>query len=256
MFGKVIVFGLFEMIKKKVRTASPGPGSASGSGTTTRAVIKGVMALKIDMSKAYDRIEWNYLKLIMLRLGFVPSWVDLMMHMIVVVNSNLVGPIVPKRGFRQGDPLSPYLFILCAQGLSSLLEDAEIRGLIHGAQICRGASKFSHLLFADDSVFFFRASEAECLVFNNILSLYEKASGQAMNFNKSRIFYNSDVHERKKLDLSISLGVSQALDTSSYLGLPTLIRTNKKYVFSYVQSGKTTKVARETSFKSQEGGFT
>ena len=123
-----------------------------------------------------------------------------------------------------------------AQGLSSLLEDAEIRGLIHGAQICRGALKISHFLFADDSVFFFRASEAECLALNNILSLYERALGQVVNFNKSRIFYNYDVHERKKLDLSVCLGVSQALNTSSYLGLPTLIGMNKKYVFRYVQS--------------------
>ena len=94
---------------------------------------------------------------------------------LVVVNSNLIGPIVPKCGFRQGDPLSPYLFILCAQSFSSLLEDAEIRGLIHDAKICKGAPKISHLLFVDDSVFFFWACEAECLALKNILSIYEKA---------------------------------------------------------------------------------
>ena len=80
----------------------------------------------------------------------------------------------------------------------------------------------------------FRACEAECFALKNILSLYQKASGQAVNFHKSGVFYSSNVHEGKKLDLYVSLGVSQALDTSRYLGLPALLGKNKKFVFSYV----------------------
>ena len=89
-------------------------------------------------------------------------------------------------------------------------------------------------MFDDDSVFFFRACEAKCWALKNVLSLYEKAPSHAMNFNKSGVFYNSNVHEGKIFDLANCLCVLQALDTSRYLRLPTLIRRNKKSVFSYV----------------------
>ena len=72
-----------------------------------------------------------------------------------------VGPIVPCRVLRQGDPLSLYLFIICAEGLSSLIRRQERNGLLHGVRIVRGAPSVSHLFFADDSFLFFRANNNE-----------------------------------------------------------------------------------------------
>jgi hypothetical protein len=87
----------------------------------------GACAVKLDMAKAYDRIEWRYLKEMMLKLGFASKWVDLIMGCVetvslsVKVNGQLSEMFTPSRGIQQGDPISPYLFLLCAQGFSDLL---------------------------------------------------------------------------------------------------------------------------------------
>ncbi|XXG40677.1 hypothetical protein AAC387_Pa01g1335 [Persea americana] len=112
----------------------------------------GVATLKIDMSKAYDRIEWDFLKSMMLKLGFDAKWVEMIMLCVstisysVIRDGNEVGPIIPTKGLRQGDPLSPYLFILCAEGLSSLIRKKERVGLIHGARVARGAPSVTHFV--------------------------------------------------------------------------------------------------------------
>ena len=78
----------------------------------------------------------------------------------ITVNSDLVGAITPGHGLRQGDPLSPYLFIICVEGLSALIKQAEERADVHGCRFSIGAPSLSHLLFVDDSFFFFlNASE-------------------------------------------------------------------------------------------------
>lgn len=86
------------------------------------------MAIKLDMSKAYDIIKWVFLKAMLERMGFCVQWINLVMACITSVSYNIVhgnhnvGPIIPSRVIRQGDPLSPYLFLICAEGLSVLLK--------------------------------------------------------------------------------------------------------------------------------------
>jgi hypothetical protein len=103
----------------------------------------GLCAIKLDMHKAYDRVEWSFLQEIMLRQGFNIDWVNLIMECVssvqyqVRVNGTESARITPSRGLRQGDPLSPYLFLLCAEGLSSLLKYEEEAGNIIGVKVCR-----------------------------------------------------------------------------------------------------------------------
>ena len=113
----------------------------------------GLAAIKLDMSKAYDRIEWPFLKKMMQKLGFQEKWIDLIMKCVttvsyrIKVNGEYTNRFFPQRGLRQGDPLSPYLFILCAEGLSALLQQAESDGKIEGIKIRREASRVNHLFF-------------------------------------------------------------------------------------------------------------
>jgi hypothetical protein len=125
---------------------------------------QGYMALKLDMSKAYDRVEWAFLETIMLKMGFNVSWVSMVMECVrtvsysVLINGEPRGFFHPTRGLRQGDPISPYLFLLCAEGLNALLAKAALSKKIQGISISRGGPKLTHLFFVDDSVLFCRAS--------------------------------------------------------------------------------------------------
>ncbi|CAH9141904.1 unnamed protein product [Cuscuta epithymum] len=107
---------------------------------------EGYVALKLDMSKTYDRVGWDFLRVIMIRMGFDMRWVNMIMECVATVNyyvqfeRDFLGSIIPGRGLRQGDPLSPYLFIMVAEGLSALLKKAEARGDIHGVEVCRGGA--------------------------------------------------------------------------------------------------------------------
>ena len=114
---------------------------------------QGFLALKLDMSKAYDRVEWSFLEQILLKLSFHDDWVALLMECIttvsysILVNGEPKGLLRPSRGLRQGDPLLPYLFLFCAEGLNVLLREAALRGEIHGFSICRNGPKLTHLFF-------------------------------------------------------------------------------------------------------------
>lgn len=110
------------------------------------------------MSKAYDRVEWRYLEAVLRKLGFSEKWVSMIMHTVNTVTYCIqfqgeeVCQISPTRGLRQGGPLSPYLFLLCMEGLSRLLRDAERREAIHGIKIAPRSPPVSHLFFVDDSI--------------------------------------------------------------------------------------------------------
>lgn len=111
---------------------------------------EGEMALKIDRSKAYDRVECTCLEKIMEKLGFHSRWRSLMMQCIssvsyaIRVSGKPSGHIIPSRGLRQGDPFSPYLFLICAEGLSTLIKKAAVDGLLVGVSVCRGGPCLSH----------------------------------------------------------------------------------------------------------------
>jgi len=208
--------------------------------TKTKGKEKSVV-LKLDISKAYDRIDWAYLRDVMSKMGFSEKWIQWIMMRVetvdysVILNKEMVGPIIPGRGLRQGDPLSPYLFILCAEGLSALIRNAENRGDLQGVRVCRNAPRVSHLLFADDCFLFFQAEEHQATIMKQILNQYEEASGQAISLPKSEIFYSRNVDEPVQQSITNILGVRAVLGTGKYLGLPSMVGRSKKTTFNFIK---------------------
>lgn len=101
------------------------------------------------------------------KFGFNSTWVNRVMGLIQSVsysflqNGSIFGDIVPQRGLRQGDPISPDIYIMCTEGLSSIIRRSEDAGLLHGCTIARGAPTILHLFFADDCYFFLKATRGE-----------------------------------------------------------------------------------------------
>jgi hypothetical protein len=151
------------------------------------------------------------------------------------MNFDKVGPIHPGRGLRQGDPLSPYLFILATEGLSALIKQSIGRGDLHGIKICRGAPMVSHLLFADDCFLFCRANIVEATHLMSLLDIYSAASGQEINLSKSEVFFSKNLSTAAQVDLSGIMGVKQVLGTGTYLGLPSMVGRSKKSTFWYIK---------------------
>ncbi|PRQ29705.1 putative RNA-directed DNA polymerase [Rosa chinensis] len=199
------------------------------------------MALKLDLSKAYDRLEWGFLQKVMERMGFAHSWVKMIMQCVssirysFLVRGKPLGYVVPSRGLRQGDPLSPYLFLLGAEGLSALLKKKAELGVLPGISICDGAPMVNHLLFADDSMLYANANLQACQEISNVLTVYGKASGQQVNFRKSSVTFSKNVDRETQNWLASFLGVTVVESHEKYLGLPTYVGRNKTSTFQYIQ---------------------
>ncbi|XP_027150159.1 uncharacterized protein LOC113750373 [Coffea eugenioides] len=202
---------------------------------------EGYMAVKLDMSKAYDRVEWKFLRDIMQKMGFSSRWIRWIMKCVesVCYSFNINGEVkefvVPERGIRQGDPLSPYLFLLCSEGFSNLLDSAEENKQFTGLKISRNGPRLTHLFFADDSLIFCKADTKHAEELRRILEAYERSSGQVINLEKSSVFFSKNMEHSKKIEVCCRLGNIQMVNQGKYLGLPMVITRTKDQIFGFIR---------------------
>ncbi|KAH1073741.1 hypothetical protein J1N35_026069 [Gossypium stocksii] len=174
----------------------------------------------------------------MSRLRFHQDWIILIMRCVcsvtyaVGMNENISEAFTPSRGLRQGDPLSPYLFLICAEGLSTLLNEAKANGTLRGASIGQNKFAITHLFFADGCIIFGDASVEGVNIVRNILMEYKLASGKQINLDKSLIYFGASVGAEDR-DLIVNiLEVRMALNPEKYLGLPMMVGRKKKWAFA------------------------
>lgn len=206
----------------------------------SKAKKKCTMAVKTDMSKAYDRVEWNFVSTVLKRLGFDEVWTNWIMQCITtvqysyLVNDSVYGRVKPYRGIRQGDPLSPYIFILCGEVLTGLCKKAARDGTLQGIRVARACPRVNHLLFADDTMFFCQANRTSCEKLAQILSEYGKVSGQKINRAKSSITFSSKAPLETMDAAKTILGISKVGGLGKYLGLPEHFGRRKRDLFTSI----------------------
>ncbi|KAL0427274.1 UNVERIFIED_CONTAM: putative mitochondrial protein [Sesamum latifolium] len=151
---------------------------------------------------------------------------------IIMLEGEPFGFIRPERGLRQGDPLSPYLFIFCAEAFSCMVQQEEREGGIQGVAVCRRAPRVSHLLFADDTLLFCQATGEAMERIKLILEKYEQASGLKINLQKSAVAFSKNTNQNLKESLARQFGVELVDKHEKYLGLPTMCCQSKRELFS------------------------
>ena len=196
----------------------------------------GYVAIKLDLEKAYDRLEWSFIQDTLVFFQFPPNLITLIMNMIsstwfhILWNGMPLPEIVPTRGVRQGDPLSPYLFILCLERLSLKLEEAVRDKLLHPISF-RGQVRLSHLFFADDIFLFTHAKVKDCTQLNHILHQFCVALGQLVSVSKSRLWFSPNTSRHCKDQVTGILSVPTTNHIGTYLGTP--IFTSRRTTSSY-----------------------
>lgn len=210
-------------------------------------------SVKIDMSKAYDRIEWRFLKEMLLRLGYNARWTSLVMNCVetvsyqVKINGQLSDIIRPSRGLRQGDPISPYLFILSQEWLSTKLHILQQSRKILGISLSRGTQKLNHLFFADDCLFFLHAELRQLMEIKALLHLYETTAGQKVNLDKSEFVASPNLESIYVHLCSNLLGMAWTTSHSKYLGLPLLKGGRRTESFKEIEDKMMKKIQSTSS---------
>ena len=173
----------------------------------------------------------------MLKMGFSTKWVNLIMLCVtsvtysIRINGKPHGHITPTRGLRQGNPISPFLFLFCAEGLSALLTQATMNGAIQGVAACPRGPRISHLFFADDNIIFCRATSDDCAHLEQILETYEHATSQQLNREKTSLFFSQNTPLETQEDIKNRFGAKIIRQHETYLGLPSLVGRSKRNTF-------------------------
>lgn len=201
---------------------------------------KGYVAFKLDLENAFDNVNWNFLRSCLHDFGFPDATIKLIMHFAtsstfsVLWNGNKLPIFKPTHGLRQGDMLSPYLFILCMENLSLAINNAVLQRHWDPIRISASNPHISHLLFPDDVLLFTKARKSQFRFIKELFDSFSQASGLKINLSKSRAFYSSGVPHDKINNLTSISGIHNTISLDKYLGFPILKGRPKRSDFNFI----------------------
>eukprot|EP00253_Pinus_taeda_P009137 PITA_09137 len=187
------------------------------------------MLMQLDLSKAYEKVSWRYLEAVLKAFGFCSTWIKWVMALIrsprysILINGAPSDPFAPSRGIRQGDPLSPFLFIILMEGLSRTIAKKQVEGKIQGLKPIRSLRATTHQQFVDDTMLHGTPTVKEAVAYREILDLFSQALGMEINFSKSTIFF-FNTHPAVQSHLARLLGFRISSLPSKYLGAPLSLK--------------------------------
>ncbi|GAU44567.1 hypothetical protein TSUD_367230 [Trifolium subterraneum] len=187
---------------------------------------KELLMLKIDFEKAYDSVEWDYLDEVLCKMSFPCKWRVWMKECVstattsVLVNGSPTDEFRFERGLRQGDPLSPFLFLLAAEGLNVMMSAMVSNNLFTPYGLGpQNVVQVSHLQFADDTLLVGVKNWANVRALKAVLVLFESVSGLKVNFHKSMLF-GVNVADSWLHEAAVVMGCKHGRLPFMYLGLP------------------------------------
>ncbi|XP_054801608.1 uncharacterized protein LOC129305663 [Prosopis cineraria] len=200
---------------------------------------KGFMAIKIDLEKAYDRVNWDFLISCLEEINLPTKLVEVIQQCVrsskmqLLWEGSKIEEFKPTRGLRQGDPLSPYLFVLCIEKLAHLIQEEIVKGNWRPIRLKKDGPLFSHLFFADDLVIFAEATLDQVQVIRQCLDRFCAMSGQKVSYSKTRVFFSRNVNHNRAQQFSDLLEFNRTADLGKYLGVPLHHNrvTNNTYQF-------------------------
>ena len=201
---------------------------------------KGNMAIKIDLHKAYDSVDWGFLEQTLVDFDFPDVIRNLIMFCVassslsIVWNGVRLENFSPNRGLRQGDPMSPYLFVLCMERLSAMISQKVDSGVWKPVKVTRRGMGISHLLFADDILLFAEAKVSQLRIIMKVLKHFEEISGLAVNVDKSKVMVSGNVNRRKREKLAAMSSIALAGNLGKYLGFPLFQGRIKREDFNFL----------------------
>lgn len=161
------------------------------------------MVIKLVMTKAYDKISWNFLTATMRKLGFSEDFINIIYRLVadvwysILINGSRHGFFHSTRGLKQGDPLSPSLFVIAAEALSSSLNCLHEKEGYVGFSMSKKGPQVNHLCYADDIVIFSSCQKRSMNMIMKKLQQYEQASGQEISKEKS--FFLTHTHTSQSI---------------------------------------------------------
>jgi hypothetical protein len=199
---------------------------------TLKIQRRGGMIIQLDSVKAYDKISWHYMAKMLEAFGFDQHWINWIVTLVsttrylLLINGAPAKPFYLSRGIRQGDLMSPFLFILIMEGLRRSIKSATTTGEIKGLKPFENCPNSTHQQFVDDALLHGTPMVKEVKSYKRILEHFGESSREEINHSKSMIYcFNTNPTIQRNL-VNI-LGFERKMLPTKYLGIPLIERACK-----------------------------